>query len=166
MKIILEYRKPKHMWNSFSTQLMFLDHFVLTELVFGKLELTNKENGEGTGDYYWLIPSEYTVWTTTENLGSYTASYLTTNNGILTTCSTATLNNLYSFYEYDVVNGIPVSARNLKFNDHEVAILSLQEFECCLDGIETGILDYEAMLIAGKYIESKGYEVRIVAFKV
>ena len=157
MKIVLEYRKQGSHWGSLSKELYIsYSSEQFTDNVFG-----------------------YSVWKgaddeSDESFKQYPSPYTLDAQECPYTISRATLESLFKFtndpeYENfvetrDRTANVPVSTRTLKVDLSDVALLTVEEYESCLQ-VLTNVVEYQAILAAAKSIQAVNYDVRLFIFR-
>lgn len=141
MKIILEYGKEGSHWSSLTTGFVLPDNARVKKEVFGYATVNKL--------YFSFVESIYTL----------------TNRELPQTVSYATLTNLFKVTTVAVTEeGIPISNREWKVSQADVALLTVQEYEACLQGVEN-IVEYEAILAAATSLQGSLHTVRFFIFK-
>lgn len=146
MKIILEYRKEGSHWTSLSTgiQMQLVDS-ELYHRFFGARE----------------YPLDNTSWACVVTPSGFTLRYRECPQ----TVSYATLTNLFKTTTVsETEDGIPISNREWRIDPSDVALLTVQEYEACLQGVENAV-EYEAILAAANSLRHSLHTVRFFIFK-
>lgn len=91
--------------------------------------------------------------------------YTLTNRNCPPTVSYATLTSLFKATTVsETEDGVPISNREWRVNQADVALLTVQEYEACLQGVENAV-EYEAILAAANSLRHSLHTVRFFIFK-
>lgn len=146
MKIILEYRKEGSHWVSLTAGFNIPTNDVVKDKMFGRVVCDY--GNDGALNFDWL-----------------SSGFTLDRRDCPQTVSYATLTNLFKATTVaETEEGVPISNREWKVNQADVALLTVQEYEACLQGVEN-IVEYEAILAAATSMQAALYTVRFFIFK-